>query len=60
MAPETRRNYRNRIARFINYLKENQPDYYELGVRAVTDAERGDRSKYYFDKKEDLIYRSLG
>ena len=31
MAPETRRNYRNRIARFIDYLKEHQPEYNERG-----------------------------
>jgi hypothetical protein len=59
MAPETRKNYRNRISRFIDYLKEHQPEYYKRGVRTVTDEMRGDRSKYYFDKKEDLIYSGL-
>ena len=59
MAPETRKNYRNRIGRFIEYLKEHQPAYYQLGVREVTDEMRADRSKYYFDKKEDLIYSGL-
>jgi len=59
MAPETRKNYRNRIARFIEYLKEHQPEYYQRGVRVVTDEMRADVSKYYFDKKEDLIYSGL-
>ena len=55
----TRRNYRNRIARIIKHYKENFPEYYRIGVRELTTEEMADRTKYHFDKKEDLIYTGL-
>jgi hypothetical protein len=55
----TRKDYRNRIGRMIEYLKENFAEYYQIGVRDVTVEERGDRTRFYFEKKQDLIYRGL-
>ena len=51
----TRRNYRNRIARVIKYLEENFKDYYQIGVRTLTPEEVGDKTRYHFGHKEDLI-----
>ena len=55
----TRKDYRNRIGRMIVYLKENFAEYYQMGVRDLTAEECGDRTKFYFEKKQDLIYTGL-
>lgn len=55
----TRRNYRNRIARYIQHLKDHFPEYYRIGVRELTAEEVADRTRYHFDKTEDLIYTGL-
>ena len=55
----TRRNYRNRLAKIIEYLKKQVPLYHAIGVRTLTDDEISDRTKYYFGKKHDLIYTGL-
>jgi hypothetical protein len=55
----TRRNYRSRIARIIKHLQEHFPEYYEIGVRKLTPEEMADRTKYYFQQTEDLIYAGL-
>lgn len=52
----TRRNYRNRIARIMKYLEENFPEYYQIGVRTLTQEERADKTKYHFNHEKDLIY----
>ena len=59
MSQATRRNYRSRISKIIKHFKENFPEYYEIGVRALTQEEIADRTKYYFKEKEDLIYTGL-
>ena len=59
MSQATRRNYRSRIAKIIKHFKENFPEYYQIGVRELTQEEMNDRTKYYFKEKEDLIYAGL-
>jgi hypothetical protein len=59
MNSATRQNYRNRIARIIEHFKEHFPEYYQVGVREVTDEEKADRTKFYFNKTQDLIYTGL-
>ena len=59
MSTNTRRNYRNRILRVIQHLKEHHNEYYLLGVRQLTPEEIADRSRYYFNHTEDLIYTGL-
>ena len=59
MSTNTRRNYRNRILRFIQYLKEHHNEYYLLGVRQLTQEEIGDKGRYYFNHTEDLVYTGL-
>lgn len=59
MSNDTRRNYRNRLDRIIKYWKEHINEYYVIGVREVSEEEQRDRSKYYFGKKQDLVYRGL-
>ena len=45
MNDATRRNYRNRLAKIIEFLKEKYPGYHAVGVRALTDDEISDRTK---------------
>ena len=60
MSTTTRRDYRNRIKRFIKHLKENFNSYYLIGVRPVTPEELADRNKYYNkNDTEDLQYTGL-
>ena len=53
------RDYRNRIGRIIQFLKENFIEYYQVGIRALTPEAIGDERRYHFNKKEDLIYSGL-
>lgn len=54
-----RRNYRNRIKRFINYTNASYPGYYEAGTRPVSEEEIATENKYYFGHNRDLIYAGL-
>ena len=61
MTTDCRRNYRQRIARIIKFWKENDMDYYTVGVKKVTEEDLHDPSKYYFDGwfKYDIKYSGL-
>ena len=54
----TKNDYRNRINTFCVYLKDNDSDYFEVGVRVVTDEDRKDPSLYLHGKRiqYDLMY----
>jgi len=59
MSQATRRNYRCRISKIIQHFKDHFPEYYQIGVRQLTQEEISDRTKYFFNKTEDLIYTGL-
>jgi len=60
MDDRTRRNYRNRLKRMMEFWGKNHNDYYKDGVRDVTEEELKDPSKYYFKKfKKEVIYTGL-
>ena len=56
MTHATRRNYRSRLFRFIRHLEVHFPDYFGVGVRQLNAEEKADRTKYHFEKTEDLVY----
>ena len=56
MSHATRRNYRCRIAKIIQHFREKFPEYYQIGVRQLTEEEKADKTKYFFNQTEDLIY----
>ena len=58
ISPKTRKDYRNRLKRIIDYWKIECPAYYEKGVRKVPQDELIDVSKYHYGKTEDIIYSS--
>ena len=55
---KTRKNYRNRLKKIIDYWREHCNEYYQQGVRQVPIDELNDLSKYHFNKTEDIIYSS--
>ena len=55
---KTRKNYRNRLKRIIEYWKEHCNEYYKQGVRQIPADEVNDASKYHYNKTEDIIYSS--
>lgn len=60
MKDSTRKNYRNRIQAIVRYWKDNQQDYYNIGVREVSEVDLHDPSKYYYGKyKEDIVYSGM-
>lgn len=59
MSDACRRDYRRRITVFIDFLKAKRNAYYRKGVRKLTDAERNDPDKYYFQHTHDLKYRGM-
>lgn len=59
MNPKTRKDYRKRISRIINFLKEFLPDYYRIGVRQLPEEEIARTTRYMFGEREDLIYTGI-
>jgi hypothetical protein len=61
MSYSCRRNYRCRLRRVAQFWKDNDPEYYEIGVVAVSEEDRNDPSKYFFDGdfKTDLKYEGM-
>ena len=45
-----RRDYRCRIVRVCKYWKTHCPDYFEIGVKTVTDEDLNDESKFYYGR----------
>ena len=61
MSVACRRNYRQRIRKIIEFWKEKDPGYYQVGVRAVGEEDQANPTKYFFDGKfkEDICYAGL-
>ena len=56
-----RKNYRQRLTRIINFWQAaNDPDYYQLGVRDVSEEDLEDESLFYFNKyNRDIMYQGM-
>ena len=60
MTTVCRRNYRNRIKTIIQFWKEEDPDYYDVGVQYVSESDFNNDSKYCFVKfKQDIRYHGI-
>lgn len=56
----TRKNYRSRLVRIAHFWKTEHPEYYEVGVIEVSDADLRDPTKFFFNHyKQDLVYGGL-
>ena len=56
---KTKREHRNREGHFIEFLRTNYPDYYEIGTRELTEAELSDPRLFFHRNKRSLIYSGL-
>lgn len=60
MSDKNRKDYRRRLEKIMAFWEEKDPDYYnQPAVKILTEAERNDPDKYYFNSKRDIIYAGL-
>jgi hypothetical protein len=51
-----KQNYCNRLQHLYTFWQEKYPQYYAVGVRALTEEELGDEDMFWWKNKHDLIY----
>ena len=51
--------YRNRISHIYKFLETHYPDYYAVGVRFLTDADKDNLDQHWNKNDRDLIYQGL-
>ena len=56
---KTKRAHRNKIKQIYEFWKEKFPQYYDLGVRILTQEDLADTTKYWWKNKHDLVYPGL-
>ena len=54
MTDKSRRDYRNRLKRFIEWCRVNYPMYYNKGTRDLSVEEHADPIQFYHTNKRDL------
>ena len=59
MDDKTRKNYRNRLNEIMDWTEEEYPEYYEIGVRELTEDELVDQVLFPHKNTRDLIYVGL-
>ena len=59
MKDKTRREHRSRLNHLIKFWSEEYEEYFERGTYVLTDAQKADASKYYFNNDRDLRYQGL-
>ena len=55
----TTKNHRNQIKHIYEYWKREFPNYYSVRVRNISNEELADPTKFYWKKKQDLVYEGL-
>ena len=56
---ETKKNHRNRIKHIYKYWERVFPDYYEIGVKGVSEEEANNVTRFYWKNNKDLVYKGL-
>ena len=56
---DTRRGHRNRIKAIYKFWETKCPDYFQIGVKDLTEEELSDPTKYFWKNKKDIIYEGL-
>ena len=51
--------YRNRLAHIYKFLETEYPDYYEIGVRVLTEEEKVSIDQHWNKNDRDLVYSGL-
>ena len=56
---KTKRTHHNQIKQYYTFLETAFPQYYEVGVRALSAEELEDKQKYFGKNKHDLVYEGF-
>lgn len=56
---KVKRDYRNRLKQMMLFWQQKYPDYYAVGVRALSEEELADKDKFWWNNKHDVIYQGL-
>jgi hypothetical protein len=56
---KTKIDMRNRLKHIYTFWQANYPEYYRLGVRPVTDADRQSHGRFYHTNTHDFVYSGL-
>ena len=59
MKDKTRKEHRNRHKHMMEFWREHYGRYFEQGTYILTDEQKADPTKYYFQNDRDLHYRGL-
>ena len=59
MKDKTRKDYRYRHKRMVKFFREFYGEYFEQGTKVLSEEEKADPSKYYYNNDRDLIYNGL-
>ena len=51
--------YRHRIGHIYKFLQSKYPDYYAVGMRVLTEEEKGDPNQFWNRNNHDLVYSGL-
>ena len=57
--PGTRKDYRNRLQRMVDWCIEKYPLYSKIAIRDVTEEELNDTTKHYYNQRKDFVYQRL-
>ena len=57
--PGTRKDYRNRLQRMVDWCIEKYPEYAKIATRDVTEEELKDTTKHYYNQKKILFINDL-
>jgi hypothetical protein len=55
----TRKDYRSRLQRMVDWCLAKYPDFYEDAVLPITQQQRNDASKHFYEQREDFRYERL-
>ena len=55
----TRKDYRNRLQRMVDWCIVNYPKYAKTATRTLTVEEQNDTTKHYYNQRTDFVYQKL-
>jgi hypothetical protein len=59
LSEKNKRNYRNRIKHMYKFFEEYYPEYFNVGVRKLTEEDVSDADMFWWKNEYDLIYAGL-
>ena len=59
IAIKTQKEYRQRLKHLYTFWETKEPKYYDVAVRALTEDELNDCTKFWHMNKHDLVYKNL-